>query len=344
MKNPPLVSVVMPVYNGEPFVEEAILSILNQSYEDFELLIIDDGSWDSSLELITKYEKLDSRVHSISHTTNQGLVAALNSGLAQARGKYLARMDQDDISLKDRFIKQVQHLEARPEIGIAGCRVRHIDGSGNFLNTPRMHLDKLSIRWQILFHNPFYHSAVMLRKRELDQIGLRYDPNFENGEDYDLWSRLLMHTWGENLPDILLHYRFHAESMSERRLAEQHRNAADIASLTIHRHLPDVKITTSQAKEVSYAFSGITPEFKHQRARLINIYLNIWSAFESKHQGAAGLVTVKQEAFAWAARMVLYPPFQPRVMRALMSITTLEWRWPRYLLGRLPYYLIRKQD
>lgn len=342
MKNPPTVSVIMPVYNGEPFLEQALLSVLNQSLEDFELLVVDDGSTDSSMETVSKYARLDRRIRVITHPRNLGLVAALNSGIERARGGYLARMDQDDISLRDRFIAQVGHLESHPETGLVGCRVRHIDESGRLLSTPRVYLDSLSISWQIMFHNPFYHATVMLRKQELDRRKLRYDPEFENGEDYDLWSRFLMHTGGENLPEILLHYRVHPASMSERGSRKQRRNAADIASLTIHRHYPEAQITPSQARELTYAFLGIDPDCKRQRARALDLYLKVWAEFTRCHRQAAGLAQVRQDALAWAARMVLYPPFQAGTIRALGSLTSLDWRWPWYLLGKLPAYLFKK--
>lgn len=342
MMNSPLVSVVMPVYNGERYLASAIQSILDQSFENFEFLIIEDGSTDGSPIITDKYEKLDTRIKVIRHARNQGLISALNVGIQAAQGKYLARMDQDDISLPERFSRQVEHLEACPEVGILGCKVRHIDPTGRLLSIPPMFLGDLSIRWHVLFQNPFYHPTIMLRKSVLDQTGLRYDPAHENAEDFGLWSRLLVHTKGENLPDVLLWYRVHPESMSERNLGAQRKKAADISCSAILGHLPDAQIPASEAKRLSYSILGVSSHDKLQRSRLIDVYMKAWNEFLRRHRNEAGLSSLEHEVIAWAARMIMYPLFQPRSLKALWYLTKTEWRWPFFFLRQLPYYWARR--
>jgi len=340
---PVTISVIMPVYNGERYLVSAIQSILDQSFEDFEFLIIDDGSTDGSPIITDKYEKIDARIKVIRHAGNQGLISALNTGIQAAQGKYLARMDQDDISLPERFSRQVEHLEACPEVGILGCRVRYTDPTERLLAIPPMFLDDLSIRWHVLFENPFYHSTVMLRKSALEQTGLRYDPAGENAEDYHLWARLLLHTKGEILPHILHHYRIHPESMSELNLNAQRRKAADISCSAILRHLPDARIPASQAKDLSYSILGVSSQAKLQRSRLIHVYLKIWTEFLRLHQNESGLSNLERGVIAWAVRMILYPPFQPGSLKALWYLTKMEWRWPFFFFEKLPYYWARRQ-
>jgi glycosyltransferase involved in cell wall biosynthesis len=343
MTDLPLVSVVMPVYNGELYLAEAIQSILAQSYRNFEFLIVDDGSTDGSPQIINKYKNLDSRVKLIRHVRNQGLVSALNTGFQAAQGKYLARMDQDDISLPERFSLQVEHLEAFPEVGLLGCRVHHIDATGRLLYVPPLYLDDLSIQWHILFQNTFYHPTVMLRKSVLDQLNLRYDPAHENAEDFGLWSRLLEHTQGENLPEVLLHYRFHSESMTERNQIAQRKIAADITCSSILTRFPEAGISADQSKNLSYSILGVSSQAKSQRSRWIYVYLIIWTGFQRKHQNEAGLSNLEHGVIAWAARMILYPPFQQGSGKALWKLTELQWRWPFFFLEKLPYYWTRRQ-
>jgi glycosyltransferase involved in cell wall biosynthesis len=328
----------MPVYNGEPHLVDAIESILEQSYKNFEFLIIDDGSIDGSSLIINKYQKLDARINSIRHPENMGLIATLNTGLRAVQGKYAARMDQDDISLPDRFLHQVEYLEMCSEVGLLGCKVRQIDDTGRVVSIPPMFEDDLFIRWHIFFHNPFRHPTVMLRKSVLDQSGLQYDPADENAEDFGLWSRLLLHTKGANLPEVLLHYRIHPESMSRRNWNAQRQKAADIACSAVLRHLPDIQLPADQVRQFSYAMLGISSQAKRQRSRLMNVYLKIWSEFQRKHQNESGLSKLRQGAIAWAARMILYPPLQPGSISALRSLTKAEWRWIFFLFIKLPYY------
>ena len=189
MDNNILVSVILPVYNAQKYLEEAIESIINQTYTNFEFIIIDDGSGDNSLNIINKYQKQDSRILVITRE-NKGLVYTLNEGINQAKGKYIARMDADDISLSNRFEKQIELLE-NSNIDICGCHYLLVDEYNNIngLNlTPLSHeMCFLSLASKV----PFAHPSVMIRKEFLDKNNLKYGQSEHKiAEDFDLWMRM----------------------------------------------------------------------------------------------------------------------------------------------------------
>lgn len=215
MSEKPMISVVMSVYNAEKYLDEAIESILNQTYKDFEFIIINDGSTDKSLEIIEKYKKEDERVDLISRE-NRGLIASLNEGIQKARGKYIARMDADDISLPTRFEKQIELMESK-DIDICGGNYLSINSDGSLFSlnlTPQSHeLCTLSLVSKV----PFAHPTVMIRKEFLEKYSLEYgQSNFQKAEDLDLWLR--MHEKGAkfgNVSELTLKYRIIENSLSK---------------------------------------------------------------------------------------------------------------------------------
>lgn len=230
----PIISVLLPVYNAEKFVGAAIDSILTQSYNDFELIIINDGSTDGSEDLIKSYA--DPRIVYLENETNKGLVKSLNSGLAAVRGIYIARMDADDISCSDRFEKQVNFLERRPEIGVLGGAYREITSTGQERSIHRFPLTHHLLSWSLCYRNPIAHPSVMLRKDLLTKIG-GYPTDVIIPEDYYLWCTLNSRTMFANLPDILIKYRLHGGSISVRLKAQNHENRIRISQKAISSYL-----------------------------------------------------------------------------------------------------------
>jgi GT2 family glycosyltransferase len=208
----PRVSVVLPIYNGEAFLTEAIDSILQQSFGDFELIAIDDGSTDGSAAILDAVR--DPRVRVI-HQPNAGLAASLNRGISLARGTYIARHDHDDVSLPTRFARQVQFMEQNPDCALVGTRaeIRSDDRPATrFHDHPG---DDAALRFELLFDNPFVHSSVMLRKRAVESVGgYSTDPLRQPPEDYELWSRLARSYQVANLPERLTVYHETAHGMS----------------------------------------------------------------------------------------------------------------------------------
>jgi glycosyltransferase involved in cell wall biosynthesis len=206
----PLISVVMPVYNGEKHLDEAICSILNQTYSNFEFIIINDGSTDNSESIILSFK--DSRIKYIKNEFNLKLIETLNLGIEQSKGKYIARMDADDISHPQRFEKQVSFFESNSEYGLLGTSVNLMK---NGKEEPLVyHLDHDSLKFALAFYCPFIHPSVMFRKECLDQLEIVYDKRFLHSEDYELWTRLVKITKIANLSECLLNYRIHDEQIS----------------------------------------------------------------------------------------------------------------------------------
>lgn len=203
-----MITVLMPLYNGELYVRQAIESILNQSYRNLELLIIDDGSTDAGLNIITHMR--DDRIVLLRNPSNIGVAATLNRGLEAARGRYIARMDADDISLPDRLERQVRFMDEHPDVGIAGSWV-HCFGVGASY-TLRPPCEQETLRCYALFENPFCHMAVIMRRNMMEAHELRYNGFFSRSEDYELWSRALHCFPLANIGRVLVRARQHPAS------------------------------------------------------------------------------------------------------------------------------------
>lgn len=208
----PNVTVVMAVYNGQRYVREAIQSILDQSFSNFEFLVVDDGSVDESAEIVASYS--DARLRLIRSSHNCGLAAALNTGIAEARGRYLVRMDADDISKPDRLAKQVDFMERHPVIGISGTWVEVVGaGRQEILQYP---VDSEVIHSRLLFESVLAHPSVIINRSLWDQERLSYDPSFPCAQDFDLWARAVLVFPLANQPEVLLVHRLHSEQVGSR--------------------------------------------------------------------------------------------------------------------------------
>jgi glycosyltransferase involved in cell wall biosynthesis len=204
------VSVLMPVYNAEAFLQEAIDSILHQTFTDFEFIIINDGSIDSSEMIICSYD--DPRIKYIKNEKNIGLVESLNKGIALARGEYIARMDADDISLPKRLQKQVKFMDEHPEVGVCGTAYRYF-GERDLITYPPQEYSKAYTR--LAWGPSLGHPTCIIRKATLDQYHLRYETEYECAEDYALWIKLSQYRYITSLPEILLLYRWHSVNKSQ---------------------------------------------------------------------------------------------------------------------------------
>lgn len=213
----PRVSVVMPVHNGERHVRAAIGSILQQSYHDFEFLIVDDASTDATAMILSEVAEGDARVHVVCNEQNLGVTRSLNRALALACGDYVARMDADDISLPCRLEAQARFLTENPQVGVLGTRMAVIDEWGDhcaidYMKTPSSDAD---IRQSLWRRNALCHGSVMMRRDILEQAG-GYDEYFVAAQDYDLWLRLLPMTQFANLGETFYLFRIHPDSVSGR--------------------------------------------------------------------------------------------------------------------------------
>jgi FkbM family methyltransferase len=213
----PRVTVLMAVWNGARFVEEAVASILRQTFKEFEFLIIDDASTDDTPERLRRFS--DDRIQLIRNPSNIGLTRSLNRGLALARGSLVARQDADDVSHPRRLEAQVGFLDAEPGVAVVGAQARTIDGGGREVRTapwPRS-TSAEAIRWQLLFDSPFVHTSVMFRRDVIWAAAHGYDERFATSQDFELWCRVSAQGREmRNLPDRLVDFRLHEESVSRR--------------------------------------------------------------------------------------------------------------------------------
>ena len=204
----PNVSVVMTVFNAERYLREAVESILGQTFRDFEFIIVNDGSTDASLDILNEYDQRDDRIRLISRG-NTGIVAAANEGIATARGKYLARMDADDVSLPERFARQVEYLDAHPECVIVGSRVMSTDPHGIPVAPSEHALTHDEIDAQLMTVGggwALLQPATMMRTEAVRKVG-GYRGKYNISEDHDLFLRLAEVGKVANLSEVLFHYR-----------------------------------------------------------------------------------------------------------------------------------------
>ena len=208
-----VVSVLLPVHNASAYVRRAIDSILTQTFRDFELIVINDASTDGSAAVLDDLD--DPRIVRLNFEKKRGIVSALNSALRKARGRYIARMDADDIAHPDRFQEQVEYLDRHSGTMIVGS---WIEGFGDVHRQyiHRYPVDNDEIKSCLLFESPFAHPSVMIRRTALENLAQQYSPNFPYVEDWELWSRLINSGEGANIPRPLLKYRIHAKSSSRR--------------------------------------------------------------------------------------------------------------------------------
>jgi glycosyltransferase involved in cell wall biosynthesis len=202
------VSIILPVFNAEKYLGISIASILKQTFDNFELIIINDGSTDSTIHIIYSFQ--DKRIRVINKEENEGYVKALNEGLKIANGEFIARLDADDSSHPDRLQKQVQFLEYNKEYGLVGSYV--IDFEGNpILNS---FLDSVQLKLEFLFKNPFVHSSIMFRKELIRLYEFKYDELLTYAEDYKLWFEISKVSELAIIPDVLTKYRKHESQVS----------------------------------------------------------------------------------------------------------------------------------
>ena len=211
----PIVSVVMPVRDGERFLRDAIESLQKQTIRDFELIVVDDGSRDATPAILAEIAHADARIVVVRQEP-MGLVAALNRGIAGVRTPFIARLDADDISLPDRLARQVEAAHGDPGLGLLGSYAEEIDEHGRVLGTRKPPMNHSSLIESLKRGNPFIHSTILVRAELVRACG-GFREVLAGAEDYDLWLRIAERARVANLPEILVRYRVHAQTVTERR-------------------------------------------------------------------------------------------------------------------------------
>ncbi|QWH40019.1 glycosyltransferase [Bacillus mycoides] len=224
------VTVLMPVYNGEEYLKDAIDSILNQTFNDFELLIINDGSSDSSLDIVNSYQ--DSRIKLVNNEKNLKLIKTLNKGLRLASGKYIARMDSDDTCHPRRLEIQVGMLDRNPDIAVCGTGMKVI---GKKYARPFLAKGEENIKNYLVVKNCMAHPSIMMRKDIIEKHDYFYDEKFIHAEDYELFQRISENHKVVNINKPLLNYRLSASGISRIYEKEQEEMVGEISNLAFRK-------------------------------------------------------------------------------------------------------------
>ena len=318
----PEVTVIMSVYNGEKYLREAIESILNQTFNNFKYLIINDGSTDSSQEIILSYD--DPRIVFVENEENIGLTNSLNKGLEIAEGKYIARMDADDISLPNRLKEQVNFMNKNLDVGICGTMAQFIDSKGKVLrsgyNEKVMRKDE-DMKAQLLFRPCFLHPTVMFRLELIRSNGTMYtEIHGRYSQDYNLWYDLSYLCEFANIPRGLLKYRIHDQQLSRDERSQQLISSSNIKKiilsdflgneLTEEEKIKHTRISVAQygsnLSEVDEAENWLKflmnhneENRKYKRESLTKVLQNIWMllCMNSSHLGVRLLIRYFFSAF-----------------------------------------------
>ena len=260
------ISVILPVYNAEKFVEAAVNSILQQTITDFEFIIINDGSTDNSLNILENLAKQDARIKLISRA-NKGLIATLNEAISISSSDYIARMDADDISMPTRLEKQLAYLKKHPKVAVLGTGYRYMDEAG-ILGAKRNIFTKYEdIKASFLFGNPIAHPSVMVNYRLLGDK-FEYRPEYKTIEDLELWCRISADYQISNLHEVLLHYRILNNSISGKNLAFQIKSAANMLSEQTALIKAD---NSSDITNITYSYTSNSANFTQFLKACINL-------------------------------------------------------------------------
>lgn len=230
MENP-LISIILPVINGENYIEKAINSVISQTYKEFELIIIDNGSTDSTPTIIQKFIKTDSRIIGLV-CVQKGIVNALNTGIKECKGNYIGRIDSDDIWHPKKLEIQVHALKNKPSLVLLGTSVKLIDAKGDIISNNKSFnngefFNWFMIRQNLSKNNLFCHSSIVMRKDIIEEIG-GYQERFLHSEDYHLWFRVVKYHPAEILSDKLVKFRIHDDSVSNKNFIPQQLNSLKV--------------------------------------------------------------------------------------------------------------------
>lgn len=233
-----MVSIITSVYNCEKYVSEMIDSILAQTYYQWEMIIIDDASTDSTWDVISKYH--DARIKKIRNTENEGLTKNLNKGIACAKGEYIARIDGDDIAYPNRLEVQVNYMETHPDIALSGCWMKIF---GEKTDIAQSNLDEEKMNINLIMNTVMFHPTFMIRKSILDKYGIRYNENLKYAQDYELEYQLSKYGKLSNISDVLVKYRIHNGQVSIEKYQEQMK----CANIVRKEVLSDINIQLSDS-------------------------------------------------------------------------------------------------
>lgn len=320
-KENPIISVVMSVYNGSRYLRESIESILNQTFTDFEFIIINDCSTDNSWKIINEYSEKDSRIVLVNNPENIGLTKSLNKGLKIAKGKYIARQDADDVSLPQRFEKQVELLDKQPKVVLVSCDIEVINSEGAFVKKEKRSCEAIWVAWYLMFYNHLGgHSQVVFRKKTAIDLG-GYCEDYRYSQDYEFWCRLIKVGDIVILPEVLLKLRRHGKGITAEKRPDQLNYALNISKSNL-QHLLGKELSLDEVSDLRRFWSGHVlgnfPEI--QKVSFINA--------KQKELSEAFLKQI-------AAEYPLKSQIADR-LRILIGKQFISWIWSLSIIRRLP--------
>ncbi len=281
MPTAPLVTVLLAVHDGEPYVGAALASVLGQTVSDLEVVVVDDASGDRTPEILEAVR--DDRLRILRNDVQRGLAASLNRGLDEARGTYVARLDADDVAMPRRLELQVERIRSTHELAIVGSAVMEIDAAWRLGRVHAMPAGPDEVRWAALFSSPFFHPSVLVERDLLERHGLRYDTDFRESEDYELWSRLLDVADGDNLREPLVLYRVHEQQASRRRQELQRELQLRVARQRISSLVPALD---GEDVDLAWAVGAAAPVERDHASAAADAYLALVEAFERSGSSA----------------------------------------------------------
>jgi glycosyltransferase involved in cell wall biosynthesis len=330
----PRVSVVMAVYNEMRFLDEAVTSILTQTLNDFEFIIIDDYSTDGSWDKLQSYREQDKRIVLVRNEQNIGLTKSLNRGFSLVRGKYIARQDADDISLPERLKIQFDFMQIYLNIGLLATAFYLLNEEGQLIDIVRRPTNAIELRWHTLFYNPFAHTSVMLRSEILKKHQLTYDPAFRYAQDYDLWTRYLKHTSATILDDVLVGHRIHTMSISTQKIHEQEHSVNLVVQRQFQDLAPQATLTLPEIIKLRHWNQIFPKELSESDIYLCIIILNIIYQFNRAQDQPIG--TAQQR---WMKHIIQTIRLSQLDLKSLMCLL---WRSLRADASFASYLLFRR--
>jgi glycosyltransferase involved in cell wall biosynthesis len=318
----PLVSILLAVHDGARYVGAAVESILRQTVTDLELIVVDDASNDETPVRIDAIA--DERMRALRNDDQLGLAASLNRGLDAARGRYVARLDDDDVSVPNRLERQLERMRSAPKLAIVGSAVADLDQRGNVGYVHRQPRGTRAVRWHSLFSSPFFHPTVLFERDLVERERLRYDEAFIESEDYELWTRLLVFAEGGNVDEPLVLKRVHAGQASLRRRGVQASFQQLVALREIARVAPEVDA------KLAWSVGSGRGVARESAGRAVDEYVSLLRRFEATHG-------VDREVRELAARAIARAvPRAERTSRLRIARRAAELRptMPAHVLAR----------
>lgn len=304
----PKITVLMSVYNGEKYLRYAIESILNQTYKDFEFLIINDASTDTSRDIILSYK--DPRIRLIDNNKNIGLTLSLNTGLRLARGKYIARMDADDVSMPERLEEEIKFMEIHRDHAVVGTFVRILNENSEIIRSLERPIEDVKIREFLKIDNCIAHGSVMIKKECLLDVGL-YDESMLRSQDYDLWLRISEKYKLANIPDYLYMWRGHNDNIEAKHRDEQRKFVELAKENALERHLYALLLTikdnNGDIKQVTKLITDLIVEksLRSKSKKLMKLFLIVKRATFNKMEPSQTCDILVRMRFSYEVRSIL---------------------------------------